>query len=383
MGPDENREGLSERASDEMARLDERGLTELGAGFQEGTQRAMGERSFHGGAETAEAHPVRLDKNQIVWLRPLGAVIDDQGYKRIEVSDKPPRSDAAIIAALTALTAVSVDPPEKVRGILPLIERLEGKEPRPEESLGERLGDHGEDLLDATLLEPMFRAFVETRLGLAPGMRRHLNYVEDLLRYYRPGFDELSREERASLMEHTCRHMNGFLDALRKLIGFVEHGTVRGTLSPAVKDASRDVAVAELHDVSGKSYVEIAKIMGEPPPEKHTAKNDHPTVRKMGDRGRRILETAFGKEGWEERIAATKEEAARWSSLSVGEGWVETVSMLIARTEFVGMPLEEARAYVSRVLDRKATAQGVTREEAARRWAERYVPTASADDPSD
>jgi len=112
-------------------------------------------------------------------------------------------------------------------------------------------------------------------------------------------------------------------------------------------------------------------------------KNDHFKVRKMGNRGRRILEEAFGKEGWKERIAATKAEASRWRSLSLGERWVETVSILVARVEFSGMPLKEARAYVSRVLDRKATEQSITREEAARKWAERYVPTVDAEDAFD
>jgi len=233
----------------------------------------MCEQCTHGGSETAEARPVRLDKNQIVWVRLLGIAIDDQGHRHIEVSDKPPRSDLAIVAALTALTAAPVDPPESARDMLPLSERPAEEQLQPVESFNERLGNHGEDLLDVVLLEPMFRGFKETELGLAPGVRRHLEYVEDLLRYYRPGFDDLPCEVRASLMVHTCRRVNGFLDSLRKLIGFVEHGTARGTLSPAVKDASKDVAVAELHDVLGKSYVEVAKIMGEPPPKKHLRRN--------------------------------------------------------------------------------------------------------------
>lgn len=365
--------GLSERADAEMARLESRGLTDLGPLPEDAAQRAGEEQRFRSEPEKAEARPVRLDKNQIVWVRPHGAFVGDRGYRRIEVSDEPPSPDVAIVAALTALAAVPVDPPEGVRKILPSAGQREQKGPHPEDLFGGRLGDEGEDLLDIILLEPLFRGFEKTALGQTPEVRRHLDYVQDLLRHFRPGFGELPREEQIALIEHTCRHVNGFLEALRKLVEFAEHGTASGDISPAVKQAARDVEVAELHDVTGKSYVKIARIIGEPPPEKHASNNDHPKVRKMGNRGRMILEEAFGKEGWNEKIAAMKEEAARWSSLSKGDRWLETVSVLVARIEFVGMPLEEARGYVERILDRKARAQGVTREEAARRWAERYT----------
>lgn len=366
---------LVELAQAELARLESKGLSELDPA-PEGIVQGIEEERSRSGRETAEARPVRLDKGQIVWLRPHGAFVDELGYWRVEVSDEPPRSDVAIVAAMTALETVPVEPPEVVREMIPSVEQRSIREPRREDLLAGRLGDQGEDLLDAMVLQPLVRGLENEAIpSQDPDIRRHLQYVRVLLRHYRPGFDELPLEERAVLVEHTSRYVNGFLESLRKLMSFVEHGTADGRISPAVKDVARDVRVAELHDISGLSYPKIGQIMGETPPERHVSKNDPATVRQRGNRGRAILEEAFGKEGWKRRIAAKRAEAEWWRSLSKGERWTEFVSVLITRAEFVGMPLEEARAYVSRIVDRKARAQGVTREEATRRWAERYAPT--------
>jgi len=43
------------------------------------------------------------DVGQIVWLKLDGPRSPERGYREISVSDEPLRTDAAILAALTAL----------------------------------------------------------------------------------------------------------------------------------------------------------------------------------------------------------------------------------------------------------------------------------------
>ncbi len=45
-----------------------------------------------------------------------------------------------------------------------------------------------------------------------------------LLRYHSPGFDDLALEERGDLIAETCAHINEFVEVLRKLMTFLEHG---------------------------------------------------------------------------------------------------------------------------------------------------------------
>jgi hypothetical protein len=348
---------LSDLARTEMARLEGQGLTDLDP-VSEDTPQGADEQPL-----TPKTLPVRLDKNQIVWVQPHSTHINDFGYRPVEVSGEPPRSDFAIVAALTALLAFRTRPPEAVRMILPFLERRKAGEP------------HLGDILTARFIEePRYPGHRKTAtLGSSPNVQEvHFEYLKDLLHHYRPGFDEMPPEEQIALVEHTSRYVNKFWEALRKLMEFVEYGSRRGTISPAVKNAARDVWVAQLHEVAGLSYVKIAKILKEPPPKTFTEKNDHPKVRKMADRGKRILERVFGKEGWEEKVATMKEEVERWRSLSEGQKMVERIRAV--ETGSPGVSLEEARARTWREIEEQAKEHGLTREEAARRWAERYTP---------
>lgn len=352
---------LSELAQIEMARLEGQGLTNLDPVSEDtpqGADEQLGEQPL-----PPKTLPVRLDKNQIVWVQPHSTRINDFGYRPIEVSGEPPRSDFAIVAALTALLAFRTRPPEAVRMILPFLERRKEGEP------------HLGDILTAHFIEePRYRGHRKTAtLGSSPNVQEvHFEYLKDLLRHYRPGFDEMPPEEQIALVEHTSRYVNKFWEALRKLMEFVEYGSPRGTISPAVETAARDVMVAQLHEVAGLSYMKIAKIIKEPKPKKWPSKNDHPKVRKMAYRGKRILERVFGKVGWEEKVAAMKAEAERWRSLSEGQKMVERVRAIGAG--FPSVSLEEARARAWREMEEQAKEQGLTREEAARRQAERNTP---------
>ena len=49
------------------------------------------------------------DVGQIVWLKLDGPRSPERGYREISVSDEPLRTDAAILAALTALEGKQLD----------------------------------------------------------------------------------------------------------------------------------------------------------------------------------------------------------------------------------------------------------------------------------
>ena len=70
-----------------------------------------------------EAVPVRLDKNQVVWVQPGGAIREGFGYQSVRVFDAPSRNDMAIIAALTVKEALPIEP-TRVRKAIPFIEKM-------------------------------------------------------------------------------------------------------------------------------------------------------------------------------------------------------------------------------------------------------------------
>jgi hypothetical protein len=270
-----------------------------------------------------EAYPVRIgEAGQVFWLQ-LDAGRSDQGYRNVAISDEPLRTDKAIIAAMTALEGRPLDT-QLLSKVLPEVLPAYGKSvwDRWTKTLKERRSD--EDLV-----------------GTLEDLRHHqsLDYVLTLLRYHRPGFDDMPRQDRVALVVGTCSYINTFLEALRKLMAFLEHGTPGRRIPAATKAAARDVRAAVLKDVDGLTYREIGDELGVPPPE-YDGKGDHPTIRKMVRRGRRILEQALGVEGWRTQAEAMRIEAGRWSSLSEEEREAEM------EAEALGVPYEEPCRHV-------------------------------------
>lgn len=266
-----------------------------------------------------EAYPVRIgEAGQVFWLQ-LDAGRSERGYKNVAISDEPLRTDRAIIAALTALEGRSMD-----------TERLA-------KALPEVLPAYGESVWDRWTKTFKERRSDEELVDTLEGLRYHqaLDYVLTLLRYHRPGFDEMPREERIALVAGTCSYINTFLEALRKLMAFLEYGTPGRRILAATKVVDRDIKAAVLKDVDGLTYRQIGRELGVPPPEDVGHKGDHPTVRKMVRRGRRILEQALGVEGWRRQAEAMRAEAERWNSLSEEEREAEM------EFETLGVPYEE------------------------------------------
>ncbi|MEJ7873027.1 MAG: hypothetical protein WKF67_12285, partial [Rubrobacteraceae bacterium] len=176
-----------------------------------------------------EAYPTRLGgTGQTVWLQLDGPRSPERGYREISVSDKPLRTDAAILASLTALEVRPIDL-GVLREILPKILPLRG------ESFWDRWTGILED-----------RRADEKLMSTLRDLRHHqtLDYFLALLRYHRPGFDDLPPRERADLITETCSYANEFLDALRKLVAFLEHGRPNRRGPAANRITARDVKAA-------------------------------------------------------------------------------------------------------------------------------------------
>jgi hypothetical protein len=116
-------------------------------------------------------------------------------------------------------------------------------------------------------------------------------------------------------------------------LSFLEYGAPGEDTRAAVENVARDVRAAMLYDVGGLNYLQIAEVLGIPPPSAtNREKRDHPTVRAMVKRGRKILEEAFGEEDWYEKAQAMRSEAKRLverrkESFALANSWILDVSV--------------------------------------------------------
>jgi hypothetical protein len=145
-----------------------------------------------------------------------------------------------------------------------------------------------------------------------------LRYVLHLLRYYRPSFDELPRQDKLNLIEETSKRVNAFLKASRQLVQFLDFGVPGRDLRPARKNANRDVKAAVLKDVEYLESRQIAERLGLSS-DNYKTKGGNRTVDKMIERGRELLESALGEEGWQEWIKVMKVDAEWFRNLSAGQ----------------------------------------------------------------
>src|SRR5919107_2100815 len=274
-----------------------------------------GSRPIHG-----QTYPARVGEvGQIVWLKLDGPRSPERGYREISVSKEPLRTDAALLAALTALEGRPIDLGalhKVLRRILPL----------RNESFFERWTKALEDSHIREDLRPTLK-----------DLRHHqtLDYTLMLLRYYSPGFDDLPLEERADLVGETCAHINEFVEVLYKLMSFLKHGKPKRRGPAATKLAARDIKAAILKKVDGLTNRQIAEVLCMNTPADFLIKGDHPTVRKMVKRGRSALVVALGEEGWRAHAQAMKDEAQRWHSRSEIQRRAEL------QAEALGVPYEE------------------------------------------
>lgn len=139
-----------------------------------------------------------------------------------------------------------------------------------------------------------------------------ITHTVDMLRYFRPRFDDLPRAEQHDLVKGACARTSEFLEALRKLISFLEYGAGGRDTRTSVENASQDIEVATLREVDGLTYREIAERMNVQISQGAQAVGDYSTIKKMADRGRRVLVQGWGEDGWRSKVAAMKDEAKSW-----------------------------------------------------------------------
>lgn len=313
---------LSELARLWLNELNKVGLRKIDP-LSEAPQKQLNPRRPAMEPEEGQLYPARVDEHrQVFWLNldgPRTSRGAKSGYKSIKVYDRPLRTQMAIIGALTVLETGLIDT-ERLR------EALSQTEPPLERSINERevaawwgeLGEEG------------FKWLTDLQLP-------YLSYVLSLLRYYRPSFDELPHEQQLDLIAQAGERVNKLLTAARQLVEFLEYGAPDQDLRAAAEDANRDVRAAVLKDVEDMNSIQIAERFCLNITEKYRDQRDHPRVRQMIKRGRKMLESALGTEGWRKQVAAMKAEAERWQELSAEE---QSIEMWAERDD---VTVEEAR----------------------------------------
>ena len=304
-----------------------------------------------------DVRAVRLDNNQVIWLQ-FDALSEDfeQEYQNIKVYEDPLETDKAIIAALAALETKPMDGERLQKAFLihkenedaffkkaSLIEETN----LSKESLAQPFRAWEEALREAKQNDPLLHDAKAGDVSAALKGRQTFRCIEDLLRCFRPEYDDLDRHEQAALVEASCARVSDFHEALQKLVAFLEYGKPgkgrKGTakkLKPGIENAKRDIQAALLKDVEGMSFKVIAEKQGDRPAgESNKDKNDHPTARGRVKRGRDVLQSAWGTEGWAERVEAMKTERERRRNLSEEEHLRERLAEVLA--DSAGIPTEK------------------------------------------
>lgn len=220
----------------------------------------------------ADVVPIELkDSREVLWLK-LNGRRSERGYKRAEVLDAFMSTDRAILAALTALEAKEIKTKELDESLIEReIDSLNEKWPEPGDESYEEIVQELVQAVDDGLvqaLEEDMREFRHPYDNPQVHAMHTLAYVVALLRYYRPEFDNLLREERIALVKEGCKRVVKFLQALRHLEAFLEHWAPEQDLKSKVEDAARDIKAAELQDVEGLSNPQLGKRLGIDPPAK-------------------------------------------------------------------------------------------------------------------
>ncbi len=215
----------------------------------------------------------KVGNRQEVWIR-FDTYRGDAGYVDVDVVDAP-RSDVAILAAMTAFLMEPVDPGQVAEAFrFYSSEARETQEELVRTTFKKRL-ENPNDVTDEELVNA-----INTRLELNEKEKPllALSYILPLLSYYKPDIRNHPEPESLRYAEVAYNYVNNFLKSLRNLQGFLEYGDPsRKKLTPAVKQAKRDVKAAVLRDVDELSYLEIGNRLGVPLPLDFEVKGEHQT----------------------------------------------------------------------------------------------------------
>jgi hypothetical protein len=262
----------------------------------------------------------------------------------VEVFENLPRTDKAILAALTNLEAEEVD-----------VDRLGKALSSVELPLGRTTGVYMVDLpselagvqstaqLDRDLTD---EEVTKHLLKVAEALQQHkglitdlqvgtLEYVVALLRHYRPEFDSLPQQEQKDLIKGACERVNKLLQASRQLGAFLEYGNPNKDLRSPIEKAQEYVRAAELKDVQRLSDCKIGEILGIDPAPSDSARRQNSRVNHAVKQGKRLFFSAWGTDGWQRHVETKRAELEWFKGLGQNEqGWVK-----FADDE--GLPVEE------------------------------------------
>jgi len=291
--------------------------------------------------------PIKLkDSREVLWLK-LNGRRSGQGYQRAEVLDTFMSTDRAILAALTALEAKEIKTKELDESLIESeVDSSNEEWPESGEELYEQTIQELVQAVDDSLVQALEEDIREFRYAYDDPQvhtTHTLAYVVALLRYYRPEFDNLSREERLTLIKEGCKRVVKFLEALRHLEAFLEYWAPEQDLKSKVEDAARDIKAAELQDVEGLSNLQLGKLLGIAPPPSEAFKRTNSTAGAMAKRGRYLLESNLGEEGWRKLVEDKRVQREDYWTRS------EEERSLLQFAENEGLTPEQARRLLDNI----------------------------------
>ena len=270
----------------------------------------------------------RHSSGQVMRLL-LNAKRTEQGYRGAEVLVGPSRTEEAYVAAVLA---------------------LKGEEMERE---GDKKNDKMARASKAILFFELMRAHrtdeaardavhqAMKELGLYKEERfKGTDYIDgynltplyELLRYFRPDFDDVSEKERIELLERTIGYANNYLKALRRLTAFLQYGkpgAYEGLPTKPVTQAAKQVRAAEFRELVGTErgaplpYAKIGKLLGEKPTpgqmQPHLKRGYEARIKGMVEDGKGILKQALGEEGYRAYMEEKRAELEHWQTLSKDE----------------------------------------------------------------
>ena len=286
--------------------------------------------------------PVRLKDSRKAWLRPRASSGEERGYPGARLFVEPLLADRAILAALTILEALPVEP-ERVWKAFRIREALwdlwVGLDQMPTEGVAGRFQDgtlgSEQAAEDQISMKSIMRRFQEIKES-DPELRdaetddlwaaMGLEYPAALLRHYHEDFDDLPERERADLVRQLCSHVKKLLEAALAMQSVLEYRRPGGLPPRPDKSAERALRAAELKDALGLSNFEIGKILHIPlNQDYYERKRSNKQAENMVAGGRKLWKQILGEEGYEKHLEAVRPHLERWYSLSDAERYRELI----------------------------------------------------------
>ncbi len=243
----------------------------------------------------------------------LDAKRTEQGYRGAEVLVGSSRREQAYVAAMLALKGEVMERERASKAILYFeLMRTRRTDKEARDAVVQAMKE-----LNLYKEEPLYTTDF--------GDHFNLTHVYELLRYFRPEFDDASETERIELLKRTIGYVNEYLEALRKLMAFLHYGKARayeGLPTKPVTQAAKQVKAAELRELMRTEkgaqlpYSKIGKLLGEKPTPGQALRSYERRIKGMVEAGTAILKQGLSEQGYRDYIEAKRAELQHWQTLS-------------------------------------------------------------------